>query len=126
MAGAHPDYTIYAEELACRRHGYALWNPDSRDRLDGWNRTSVQIGDVGYCHSGGFYRMFNIHLDADDPDQAPDLPEYFEPLQLRRNMIQPTRLHPGGYPSRTVRAVQLSASGQPVGLGRCVVSGVQS
>lgn len=110
------DHEIYSEELACRKYGYALWNPDSRDRLEGWNRTQVQLGDVGYCRSGGFYRMFNIHLSASHPAQSPHLPEYFEHLEMQPDLVHPSRLHPGGYPSRSVQAVQVS--GQTSGPGR--------
>ncbi|EIM79906.1 uncharacterized protein STEHIDRAFT_172904 [Stereum hirsutum FP-91666 SS1] len=91
-------YHVYADQLTCLNHGYALWEPDPG------LRPPVRIGDVGYCRFGGFFRIFNVHLSADDPLQASELPEYFSPLPYNPNHVYSRTLDPGGRYSRSVRA----------------------
>ena len=64
-----PDHEIYARELFKRGLGYPLWEPEPKKDYDDdgeYQIGDVQIGDVGYVHSGGFYRLFNAMKEADD------------------------------------------------------------
>jgi hypothetical protein len=56
--------------------GHALWGPGP-----GCARPPVEVGDVGYIHTGGFIRLFNALLPKDHPSQTRGVPEYYEQLQ---------------------------------------------
>jgi hypothetical protein len=63
----------YARELYRLGHGTALYEPESE----------VYVGDVGFFHEGGFFRLFNVILPADHPlQQASRVPDDFKPLEI--------------------------------------------
>ena len=66
-------YDVFADQLACLKHGHALWEPDMRGQ-------PLRLGDVGFFESGSFYRLFNVHLPDGHPSQSRQLPEHFQPL----------------------------------------------
>ena len=95
---------IYSEGLASLGNGYALWEPDPQ------GDPQVQLGDVGYIRNGGFHRLFNVHLQPDDPSQPRTLPQGFEVLSSESSRIRPRTLRPGAYFSHSVRSTELASS----------------
>ena len=101
-------YDIFRDQLAIRFPGYghALWEPSPGDL---YHVTSV--GDVGYISQGGFHRLFNILLPADDPSHenfgVPDNHKPFKPKVSKHiisGILRPDNfcsagvtLHPDGF-----------------------------
>lgn len=96
-------WDVYRDQLqvTARGIGHALWEPDPH------GRRPVEVGDVGFVRSGQFQRLFNIHLDAGDEDQSPELPAHFEPLPLDETDIMRVTLCKGPYYSSSVRALNV-------------------
>ncbi|KAF9470964.1 hypothetical protein BDN70DRAFT_845601 [Pholiota conissans] len=84
------NYDIYREQLELQRRGIPLWIPESNGCLPTiYQRTGVTIGDVGIVTpSGAFSFVFNICLPRDHPIQPDDLPQDFEPMNLRPRNIR--------------------------------------
>ena len=99
-----PSYEIYSQELVSLGKGYALWEPDPS------SRPQVELGDVGYIRDGGFHRLFNIHLQPDDPHQPSILPQGFEVLPSEPSRVYSRPLRPGAYCSNSVRSIELAGS----------------
>ncbi|OCH86826.1 WD40 repeat-like protein [Obba rivulosa] len=70
-------HKVYAEQLRYLGYGMPLWHPEPTVSEE------VEIGDVGYFHRGGFYRLFNATRPADDPIQRYGCPgdEQYQPFQ---------------------------------------------
>ncbi|KII92168.1 hypothetical protein PLICRDRAFT_463331 [Plicaturopsis crispa FD-325 SS-3] len=72
----HPDYEIYAEQMALLMHGTALWEPSPiRHRYD-----CVRLGDVGYIAEGQFCLLFHAAEPLGSRVLGEDVPLEFEPL----------------------------------------------
>lgn len=70
-------YDIYSAQLLQLKHGYALWSPEP------WAYSEVQVGDVGYIWRGSFYRLFNVILGSEHPDNKRfGVPDGFKPLNV--------------------------------------------
>lgn len=94
------EYEIYAQQLHCLGHGFALYEPDPAGKYD-----EVRVGDVGYVLYGNFHRLFNILHDEDDESvHRMGVPEGFEPLAAElRETYKRTPLPSGVMCSSTVR-----------------------
>ncbi|KAM5544356.1 hypothetical protein V8D89_002016 [Ganoderma adspersum] len=68
-------WNIYADELRHHPHGYPLWMPDPDP-----STTEVQLGDVGWLHDGGFYRLFNSMKAEGEPQVQDAVPSGFKPF----------------------------------------------
>jgi hypothetical protein len=94
-------YDIFRDQLAIRFPGYghALWEPYSGDLYP-----VASVGDVGYISQGGFHRLFNILLPADDPSHenfgVPDNHQPFQP-KVPRHIVSGT-LRPDNFCSAGV------------------------
>jgi len=71
---------IYADKLMPFGHGHPLWRPEPASYSYG--TTEVMIGDVGYLHNGGFYRIFNTTLSKGHPTNSSCAPDGFEKLKF--------------------------------------------
>ena len=112
-------YDIFRDQLAIRFPGYghALWEPSPGDL---YHVTSV--GDVGYISQGGFHRLFNILLPADDPSHenfgVPDNHKPFKPKVSKHiisGILRPDNfcsagvtLHPDGLEYQAARSLRFT------------------
>ncbi|PSS35524.1 hypothetical protein PHLCEN_2v1518 [Hermanssonia centrifuga] len=109
--------TVYAEQLTSHSHGLPLWFPEPEV-----DKGEVQIGDVGWCHEGGFVRLFNV---TEHHGWHPDgLPEAFTPLVYhdRLNQMRESALEVGPITSTNVKTTKVEIHGSvqaglPVGAG---------
>lgn len=110
----------YAIQMAVQGRGHALFDAypgrHGGDLGETVRNPHVQIGDVGYVYKGSFRLLFNIHRSADDPLQIHGVPEGFEPLPRRPNMID-HRLRP--YP-RMIHSSSKFASDITAAASACV------
>ena len=67
--------------------GHAVFEPNTAPAN---NNQPVQVGDVGFFDgSGMFIRLFNICLAREDPHQAEEVPEDFQPLDEHERQTYP-------------------------------------
>ncbi|EMD31075.1 hypothetical protein CERSUDRAFT_89481 [Gelatoporia subvermispora B] len=98
-----------------------LWHPEPTAPEE------VEIGDVGYFHRGGFYRLFNATRSADDPMQRHGCPnESYQPFQPDTSAAYTS---PGEFPagstlySKNMKKVDVCIqAGVPVATGGCSFS----
>ncbi|PIL25476.1 hypothetical protein GSI_13366 [Ganoderma sinense ZZ0214-1] len=70
---------VYIKLLFKRGHGHPLREPEQTQS----GGARVLIGDVGYLLGGGFYRLFNTTLPADDPShERYSVPDGYQSLNL--------------------------------------------
>ncbi|KAF9812914.1 hypothetical protein IEO21_05910 [Rhodonia placenta] len=98
-------YDVYAQQLFRLGQGYPLWEPEPKDGVE------VEIGDVGYLHRGGFYRIFNALRDPQDPLNATlGTPPDFE--KFSSGAMQPHRVEnaiaSGPVASKTLRKISVA------------------
>ncbi|PIL29922.1 hypothetical protein GSI_07832 [Ganoderma sinense ZZ0214-1] len=103
---------VYAQLLSLRGHGLPLWEPEPT------RFGEVLIGDVGYMQNGGFFRLFNSILPAEDPVNLGGVPQDYKQLQIPDTLRHHTRhaLGAGAICSKGVAAVNVDASAE-VGIG---------
>lgn len=85
-----PAHKTYAKALCRKGHGYALWEPDPG------TDPAVELADVGYVRDGGFIKLFNASLDAEDPRNRLGLPDGYEPClisEVHRRTSLPQKDH---------------------------------
>ncbi|TCD67663.1 hypothetical protein EIP91_012173 [Steccherinum ochraceum] len=78
----YPAWQIYAEQLARRGHGHAMWYPEAVTHQEDVQGEPIEVGDVGYFQEGIFKRIFNAFDDQNNPkfaDDMLDFPPDFEP-----------------------------------------------
>ncbi|OBZ65404.1 Vegetative incompatibility protein HET-E-1 [Grifola frondosa] len=100
-------YNIYAKQLFHLAKGYPLWVPEHTKFGE------VLIGDVGYLHDGGFYRLFNATLPANhDIHTEFGVPDDYEPLKINRYGLNETKnwIKSGEHMSKTVKNMTISAN----------------
>lgn len=73
---AQAPFDVYANQLALKGNGYALWRPDPRDK------PAVQIADIGYVEKGKFIRLFNASKVPGDESNYLGVPENYNPLEI--------------------------------------------
>jgi len=97
-----PHCHIYRDQLTSLSYGHALWEPDSANLYH-----QVSIGDVGYVKEGGFYRMFNVLCEWDDPSNRTfGEPDPYPCLDMGPFVnIRRSRCSKGEYYSRSVTAI---------------------
>ncbi|TBU30104.1 hypothetical protein BD311DRAFT_659806 [Dichomitus squalens] len=98
---------VYTKLLFQRGHGHPLWEPEPTASGE------VLIGDVGYILDGGFYRLFNATLAADDAvNQRYGVPDGYEPLKVPPTLkhVRANALQAGPICSKSVTAVTADAS----------------
>ena len=109
MTSRYP-WSIYAEQLTPRGHGFPLYYPESasKDYHD-----AAQIGDVGIIVNGGFRPFFNVINPHSPKNRSGQLPANFEPLLFdsRFSSSDKSYLHPGVLHSHSVRSVSIETSG---------------
>jgi hypothetical protein len=73
---------VYCNQLLRRKRGFPLYVPGPQRNLPTeYQKTGVQIGDVGRVTPEGIFDFFfNIYLPADHPINDNDVPEIFYPL----------------------------------------------
>ncbi|KAI0352433.1 WD40 repeat-like protein [Trametes cingulata] len=75
-------YNVYAKQLFPLKKGYPLWHPEHTKFGE------IQIGDVGYYRGGGFFRLFNAILPADEPSQQKyGVPDDFRLFRLNQYLL---------------------------------------
>ena len=76
---------IYASQMEALGKGHPLWYPDGSKHT-----ASIEIGDVGYFHSGVFTRMFNACQSNADQDPChgslSHLPADHKPLEYDKDI----------------------------------------
>ena len=98
---------IYANQLDSYQQGIPLWIPEPVHNRE------VRIGDVGVVDENGqFQRFFNITVGAEHPYNKRGVPPGFGRLNLDAQMISvnPHMLHPGVFPSKSVKYSKNSIS----------------
>ena len=86
------DASIYAEQLAHLCQGYALYDPNPKDR----DHEKVQLGDIGYIEDGAFVQLFNIFTDGNRVGGTRPVPDNFSSLPIhQRDQACITCLSPG-------------------------------
>ncbi|KAI8984808.1 WD40 repeat-like protein [Trametes punicea] len=73
-------HSIYAQQLLPKKCGYPLWYPEPGKFGE------VQIGDVGYFHGGGFYRLFNA-VAPREAQQEYGVPDDYVPFVVRPYLL---------------------------------------
>ncbi|PCH43308.1 WD40 repeat-like protein [Wolfiporia cocos MD-104 SS10] len=113
---SNPDVpsSVYASQLFRCGEGLPLWTPEPTKFGE------VTVGDVGYTHNGGFFRIFNATKEADDsvnreygvPDPASYKP--FLPSQYGSHKL-PDAIQAGPLCSKSVSKLSVEASAKVVG-----------
>ncbi|KAJ7868181.1 hypothetical protein B0H13DRAFT_1525272, partial [Mycena leptocephala] len=77
------DCEVYCNQMLRRKRGFPLYVPGPQINLPTeYQKTGVQIGDVGRVTPEGIFNFFfNIYLPADHPVNDNDVPENFYSLQ---------------------------------------------
>ena len=100
-------YDIFRHHLAIKypAYGHALWEPSP-----GELNPAVEVGDVGFIRDGGFQRLFNVLLPADDPSHENfGVPEDHQQLTLSMNThINSSTLSPNNFCSAGVASESAS------------------
>ncbi|KAF9069495.1 hypothetical protein BDP27DRAFT_1325449 [Rhodocollybia butyracea] len=110
---------IYAQQLSDVENGLAVWKPHPGYSMDSGGdvqklRPRVRPGDVGCVETDGtFTRLFNIHLDLQDPEQG--RARFPNPADFERIPLDPASINfvteaPNTYRSRK-RVNILAAAG---------------
>ncbi|EMD31093.1 hypothetical protein CERSUDRAFT_120141 [Gelatoporia subvermispora B] len=106
-------YAVYADQLYSLGHGMPLWLPEPTQQEGELPEPEVQIGDVGYLHKGGFFRLFNISRPLGDPLNrrgCPGGPSY-QSFQLNTTATYdlPNAIPPGSLYSRSMKEISVGA-----------------
>ncbi|KAH9943034.1 WD40 repeat-like protein [Epithele typhae] len=108
-------YNIYSKQLFLRGHGFPLWLPEPKEMGE------VQLGDVGYMFSGGFFTLFNATMSK-EVKQVNGIPDDYTPWEVRPTHVHRTNaMFVSHLCSRSVTAFGLEGSvasnATPIGAG---------